>query len=402
MIAEVDYEVIDRCFDQRTLARARAYVADGAVLEADWDAGGARVAGLVQGSTATPYEVTVDLARARGRLVAVDGDCTCPVAVDCKHAAALLLSTLQGGKAPRRAPTPPARRVPKKSSPVRPTWDRALGAALGAGVEDPGDEEPSGAGLALQFELVAGVRPLSGARSVGQQIVVGSPTTRVRLLPVVPGSAGNWVRSGVSWRDVDHLGRAWSRHRVSERQVALLRELRAVAGLVGSPAYAAYQVNDVWLDKVSSRRIWDLLAEAEDLGIPLVGAGRPLGRVMVHRGTAEVVLDASARVGPDGITLRPLLRVGALEIPYPQANTLLIGTPAHGVAWWDIPSSAPGQPALSFAPLPVKFATTSKALFRGRSVVRPSRRRGAVPRGDPASAASLHRRRVERRHGRPS
>jgi superfamily II DNA or RNA helicase len=49
----------------------------------------------VQGTARSPYRVTIQIARA-GKRVSIRGNCTCPMAYNCKHVAAVLLEALAG------------------------------------------------------------------------------------------------------------------------------------------------------------------------------------------------------------------------------------------------------------------------------------------------------------------
>ena len=64
------------------------------------------------------------------------------------------------------------------------------------------------------------------------------------------------------------------------------------------------------------------------MGLPLIQAGRNALPVTLHAEAADLALDAS-RSTP-GLMLRPELRVGE-ERPALDA-TLLVGSPAHGIA----------------------------------------------------------------------
>ena len=392
MIRESDRKVIDRCFDRQTLARARAYVSSGAVLCADWDADGDRVTGSVMGSGTLPYEVVVDLERSRtGRLAWVDAECSCPVSYDCKHAAALLLSTLQTGRDRKTSPavttsrgrTDPDRAAPRghgRAVPIGATWDGLLGAMLGSGGSAVALDQDRAATIGLQFEVVERANRARGASAPGRP-AAPDQAPQIRLRPVAPGTSGHWVRSGVSWRTVDYLASGWGRLRASGTQVRVLEELRAIgaSGVSGASqdrySIHAGSTDEIWLDTIGSRRVWDLLAEAEDAGIPLVGTGRPAARVTVHRSDAELVLDATAAPGEEraAIVLSPRLEVHGGDVPLATARWQLIGTPAHGIAWWDPATavSANQPPPLSFARLPQLRTAPWHALLGGEQVVVP-------------------------------
>ncbi len=373
-LSGADARAVERSFDRRTLAKARLYASQGAVIDVHWDPDGQWIEGSVLGSRSQPYEVTVDLQRdAGGRLESVDGDCTCPVGYDCKHAATLLLWALDLARKAGAGWPPAAQGVGTPDSPASvggaASWDSRLGALLGAdgaaAAEGPpaagtGDHAPT---IALQFELVttgAGAARMPARPGKLVSLSTAAPP-RIRFRPVVAGSSGNWVRSGISWRTVDYLGSAWFRRRIPDAHIPVLKEIRALGNLADPSS--TYANDATWFDTVSSRRIWDLLCEAQDVGIPLVAAGRGGATVTVHRLGAEAVLDAATAPDGPGIVLRPRLVVGTVEVPM-GANSILLGAPPHGVVWWD-PATVPqaGQtPNLSFA----RFAagmTASRTAF---------------------------------------
>ncbi|WP_341319356.1 DEAD/DEAH box helicase [Paraburkholderia sp. IMGN_8] len=72
-----------------TLAKARSV---GAVTNLQWD--GDTLCGDVQGTQSRPYHTRVHFYHGK-RSIWADGDCTCPVGTNCKHAAALLLAELE-------------------------------------------------------------------------------------------------------------------------------------------------------------------------------------------------------------------------------------------------------------------------------------------------------------------
>ena len=377
MITTADSHVLDQYFDRRTLARARTYVAQGAVLEVDWSPEGESVSATVLGSRAIPYEVTVDLVRGRnGLLVSIDGECSCPVAFDCKHSAAVLLSHLSAERAPAGVLEGASglKRPERRPTPAVTAWDSLLGGVLEDERSKLSVPEGSLADVALQFELVTTTspqqRPVRATRVPRDEV---KDTERIHVRPVVRSSSGNWVRTGITWRSFDYPVFTGSGRRVSPVQVPLLKELRALSSLANSSYYSSYSSEDVWLDSIVSRRLWDLLGEAQDVGITLIGAGRSAAPVTVHRMDAELVLDATSALDAPGITLRPRLALGAAELSLDEHRSLLIGTPPHGIAWWDSleDRSSAETPPLSLARLSEGLTGSRQALLTGDALVVP-------------------------------
>jgi len=94
---------LTRTFDDRTLARANAYVLEGRVERIRVELDGARIVASVRGNRPRAYDVMALATRRRDR-VSLAGSCSCPIGTDCKHVAAALLAALAGGRNIERAP----------------------------------------------------------------------------------------------------------------------------------------------------------------------------------------------------------------------------------------------------------------------------------------------------------
>src|SRR5271170_5188803 len=109
---------------------------DDRVRQVEVAAGGTWISGNVFGSRPRPYSQTIMLA-SNGRAVTINGYCSCPVGVNCKHVAAVLLQhlELQGtDNAPLVTATAPesfdpfsaaTSKTPGHALPVRPIEPRA-------------------------------------------------------------------------------------------------------------------------------------------------------------------------------------------------------------------------------------------------------------------------------------
>ena len=82
---------IRRCLHAE-VDKGRPYQRRGAVRDLRADKGGQRLIASVQGTRLRPYRVFVDIGK--GNPVSLSARCTCPVAWNCKHAAAVLLEAL--------------------------------------------------------------------------------------------------------------------------------------------------------------------------------------------------------------------------------------------------------------------------------------------------------------------
>jgi hypothetical protein len=280
----------------RAFVHARSAAARGELAEAKWDRPAGRGYAVVRGAT-TGFVTASVLFGADGALKSIDGVCTCELAPGCDHPIALVLVSH-------------AAAVPKRRS--APSWESALAAIVGA---DADASEGSGsADLALQFEVEDGE-----TRSL----------RRIGLRPVIPGKRG-WVRTGISWGSLDygyHPGSARAEHHVE-----LLLELLSLADSADRDPYSYYGAGQrvIYLDEFRSRRVWDVLLEAQEVGLPFVQSGRNAASVAVAAEPVRFSVRAD-RAGAD-LRLHPVLMAGTDVID--SARSTMLGQPAHGVAWW--------------------------------------------------------------------
>jgi len=339
VLTPAEQKILARFVGSTTFSRGRAYAHQGAVRSVHWESDRLRVSGEVQGSERSPYRVSVILRRsAARRLVGIDAVCSCPVEYDCKHAVALLLAD-GAGPSPRARPrsgtdrTPAPRRVPKA-----PGWETPLLTLMTGSGPGPADTEPSEIGL--QFELVT---TPSKTRAPSNP-----PSPGIRVRPVMRSHNGSWVRAGISWSRLEFLSYRRSLPGRRVEHLTVLTELLALSRLSAGQTYYSSSDEAFWLEKISSRRLWDLLAEARDLELPMLQAGRQAQLLDLRADPATVTLEA-IRVDA-GLELRP--RVGTGDEDVPLGSSLLIGRPAHGIAWWDGPAEPiAGEVRLALAPL---------------------------------------------------
>jgi superfamily II DNA or RNA helicase len=303
-----DDDLVD-VFGPASLARGQSYARSGHVLEMSVDEDAQTVSGLVAGSEGKRYRTTVHLDADAHDGVGPDVEsyCTCPVGLDCKHGAALLIVARQWASTT----------APQQADPV-PQWERAL-----SGLVAPAEPAPTRP-VALQFDVEqrAGMAPRSRTDA--------GPTAarRIRLRPVVPGASGAWVRTGVSWRQM-RLGND-QQHAPQHRSA--LRELLLAYEIAGRAPYGTY-TDAVYLDMFGPS-LWRLLRQVVDAGVELVVAGRRPGRVELSPEPAGLALDLTAdHAGDgagDGAVLRTRLHCG--DEPVDPADADLLGSPPHGLA----------------------------------------------------------------------
>ena len=363
VITPADEEVLERLVGSGTFSRGIGYAQAGAVRKRTWSPGGTHVVGEVQGGSPKPYVASVVLTRSRSqRLSAFQATCTCPVGTNCKHAVALVLAeepTVHSGRAPLltlvksdSAPSPRDRGAnasddraidgsradgsprPEARPDSGPTdWELPLQALL-----DPDGGETAEAAsteIGLQFELV-----LEAGRPGARGPAAGGPGIRVR--PVVPGRNGNWVRTGISWTNLEYFRYGATRTSEADERILLVKEVLALSRLASRRSTYSYSDEVVRLESINSRRLWDLLGEARAVGLPLVQSRRGGEPVTLLPTDVAVTIDVTRT--ESGLRVEP--RVGNESRVLPLERSMLIGRPAHGIAWWDVGtgSTASAQP----------------------------------------------------------
>ena len=272
--------------------RGTDYVSEGRVLRCLWSPGASSLVGSVRGNRGRAYAATVNLARGPADMWAVrSGRCSCPMQVNCKHVAALVIAAVG-------------------SDQLRTTWQESLEALL---------PEPRPASTGVDS---SGPVPLA----VELKLVAGTSSTTLEARVVRPGKRGGWVAGEVNWSALNMMGH-WGFH---PEQVESLRTLFMLlrSSTTNSYRYAYGVVKAIDLCGFSTAQLWPLLTEARRLGVRFVQAGT--GHE-VHLGTeARVSLDVTTdRSG--ALAVRPVLDVDGA----PAAAAAFIGSPAHGVACLD-------------------------------------------------------------------
>ncbi|GLY20125.1 DNA helicase [Kineosporia sp. NBRC 101677] len=313
--------VLSDMVGRASLMRARRLVRAGKVGQVRSKAPGGVVRGVVRDGR-RDFEAVAVIRRQRDGGVDINAwSCTCDDEF-CPHAAALILThegVLNGSSALTRQPAPPKVRAPA-------AWELALTSALSDKAKPatsrprtasdlaPPEGEPP---VALQFELTNG------------------PRFQLSVRLVVPGRNGTWVRGSLSWMSLAYPER--DLRTVPRDQRRLLKELHALP----SAHQAGWQDKFLFLDAIVSRRVWDLLREVDEAGIPLVMEGRAAAPVHVH--TDPVAARLYMHRQEAGLVIEPVLESGGQRV---TSTYLPMSDPPHGVAW--VPG--PGE-GLRLAPL---------------------------------------------------
>lgn len=279
------------------LLRARGHVARGEVADLQWKPETGRAQGRLDGlasgtvSAAPGFDGVGQTGGCRRYVFCRDSSCSHPVAlallvlavarqlgVAGPSAAAQTPDHARTGTAATDARTGAERSEPvdqrqrkrsagKRNPPVarRPAWESAVATLTAAAAPRRQPEDRAAqAEVALQFDLVP-VATTNATATRTPTTAAGAAAWRVAMRPVVPGRAG-WVRSGITWSSLDHYG--YRRGAGTTRShLRLLREILLLSSMGEDRQHYGYQQNVVHLDTFVSRRIWDLLAEAQDVGL---------------------------------------------------------------------------------------------------------------------------------------
>ena len=289
--------VIRRSVGHEVFRRGAAYASQGRVSDIAYSRTHGQVVATVIGSAGRRYRTVAAYDAGSAQWW---GDCSCPVGEDCKHVAAVLVAAREslGGSPPARASRTP-------------DWETAL-ADLVPSTAPSGQR--AGTALGLQFE------------------VPGTSAPSVRLRPVVMGAKGRWIRTGVSWRNLqyDYYGQRDPAH------AAALRALhRAHQAADDSPAYYGYADAPVLLEEFGPA-LWPALRQAVDDGVTLVTTrGGP-----VHVADEPVSLAVDLRRDGDAdLLIEPVVDLGS-DVRVPAGAVRLLGSPPHGAVL------LPGGPGL--------------------------------------------------------
>ncbi|MET0864547.1 MAG: hypothetical protein ABWZ98_09465, partial [Nakamurella sp.] len=305
---------LPRLTDAMTYSRAVEYADNGYVVELAHLKGTVQLRGHVLGSRDQTYTCVARFDQEpSGAISTLSGVCTCPMVSNCKHVFAMAITAFRAGVDEAHA------LLPNEAAPTSAPWQHSISALL----RDSRQLQPdAGRQLGLQVE-VSRTRP-----SIGGGWVEGAgPAIRVGLRPVQQGAKGKWVRTGIGW---DQLS-AYHHQRQPPRSehLQLLREISAVSDTQRARSYG-YNQTYTYLEGLSGGAVWDLLAQARDIGMAIVQSGRDQCPVLLSSGLAEIGLDISR--DDRQLTLAPAIAVDGT--PVGSMDFTLLGDPVQGLALW--------------------------------------------------------------------
>ncbi|USQ79098.1 DEAD/DEAH box helicase [Ornithinimicrobium faecis] len=270
-------------FGETTLRRGRAYQRQGVVHGLE----------LIDGELLAEVNGTYDYET----VVSWDDhgiwtDCSCPVQINCKHAAAVILEAQA---------LAPATRRPAPVQPAQPQWEAML-APVVAAAEQPADDT-SLTPLALHLEVKSPTRY--------------SSAHRIALRPMIIGRSGAWIKTGITWSDLQ-FEFTQRGHNPAHRKAltALLNAYR-----VRSRYWSAEDTIDA---ATLGPDVWRLLREAQHAGVALITGHKGKQTVELLPEPVDLGLDLT-RADDGELVLRP-------HVDFPRSTPFeVLGNPGHGL-----------------------------------------------------------------------
>ena len=210
-------------------------------------------------------------------------------------------------------------------------WRRDLSSVLSARQDLAGIDSMRVSG-ALDFSL-----SVSGSYARGRNMPGATPSINLLARPLMASKTGRWIKGGLSWETfASSVGGPVGRHEIYPEHERFFAELYSIA----RPWQNMYSSHRDWISisASASTLLWDVLARAEDIGLPLLVNGREVNyavlspaQVRLHATASEDAHDEGA-----GLQLQAALswegREGELlrQLWLPAAHCHPIGTPRTG------------------------------------------------------------------------
>lgn len=210
-------------------------------------------------------------------------------------------------------------------------WRRDLSSVLSARQDLSGIDSMRVSG-ALDFSL-----SVSGSYARGRNMPGATPSINLLARPLMASKTGRWIKGGLSWETfASSVGGPVGRHEIYPEHERFFAELYSIA----RPWQNMYSSHRYWISisASASTLLWDVLARAEDMGLPLLVNGREVNYAVLS--PAQVRLHAAAseekHAEGTGLQLQAALswegREGELlrQLWLPAAHCHPIGTPRTG------------------------------------------------------------------------
>ena len=210
-------------------------------------------------------------------------------------------------------------------------WRRDLSSVLSARQDLAGIDSMRVSG-ALDFSL-----SVSGSYARGRNMPGATPSINLLARPLMASKTGRWIKGGLSWETfASSVGGPVGRHEIYPEHERFFAELYSIA----RPWQNMYSSHRDWISisASASTLLWDVLARAEDIGLPLLVNGREVNYAVLS--PAQVRLHAAAseekHAEGTGLQLQAALswegHEGELlrQLWLPAAHCHPIGTPRTG------------------------------------------------------------------------
>ncbi|MBB2893323.1 DEAD/DEAH box helicase [Flexivirga oryzae] len=288
-VRRVTPEQLAERMGELTLARAELYVDSERVQTINVGDQGRLLLATVEGNRARPYTVMITRMEDFDGVPQWHSRCSCPMATECKHVAATLLTArdhLGGG------------------TPEVPAWRRFVQEQL---TEPPVDDTDDGVRLGLRVSVS---HELSGRHRV----------TRIGLTPSHRTKAERWSKQS-SW---DEIGLNRVRRRFNVAQADAVTALRDLT----SSRRHAWALSDpvVQLDGANAG-VWSALRECLATGVELLPSYNGHGDVRLAPDPTHVVADFEEQ--DDGSLRGSASVLGLADV---TGELVVLGDPGHGIA----------------------------------------------------------------------
>ena len=178
---------------------------------------------------------------------------------------------------------------------------------------------------------------VSGSYARGRNMPGATPAINLLARPLMRSKTGRWIKGGLSWETfASSVGGPVGRHEIYPEHERFFAELYSIA----RPWQNMYSSHRDWISisASASTLLWDVLARAEDIGLPLLVNGREVNYAVLS--PAQVRLHAAAtedaHAEGTGLQLQAALswegREGELlrQLWLPAAHCHPMGTPRTG------------------------------------------------------------------------
>jgi superfamily II DNA or RNA helicase len=171
---------------------------------------------------------------------------------------------------------------------------------------------------------------------------------------------GKWVVGNLRW---DTFGRTHYGYQLQDFSPEQIRWMRLFAALFAADGMQLPYTH-LPLERFDSPLLWQLLAQAQEIGVALVSATS--GDAVVVHEPVTISLDIRAHDG--GLRLAPHVGAGGSSVD--PAAMGVIGQPGHGLFWWDSatgPDASSAPPKLHLAPSAAPVPDAIRPLIRHRT-----------------------------------